>query len=83
MENFFQDIAALIGWIGAIMLVSTYFLLNRGFFIATSRRYQLFNLIASFLLGWSAISYKAWFSVTLNLFWVIVSLYGLVKATSK
>jgi hypothetical protein len=79
MEEIINATAGFIGWTGAILLVGTYFMLTKGKLNSETKIYQQLNLVAAFMLGWSAISYGAWFSVALNLFWVLVSIYGLIK----
>jgi hypothetical protein len=69
----------IIGWTAAAMMLAAYFLLTSGRLGSTSRIYQWLNVLAGAGLivnsGWNG----AYPSVSLNVIWVAIGLYGLAK----
>jgi hypothetical protein len=68
-----------LGWIGAFCLVYSYGSLTLGKVSSDSFKYQMTNLVGAMLLGVSSAAIGAWFSVFLNIFWLVVAIVGLSK----
>lgn len=68
-----------LGWIGAFCLVYSYGSLTLGKVAPDSLKYQMTNLVGAMLLGVSSAAIGAWFSVFLNIFWLVVAIVGLSK----
>jgi|688.fasta_scaffold2578285_1 hypothetical protein len=68
-----------LGWIGAFCLIYTYGSLTLGKVSSDSFKYQMTNLVGAMLLGVSSAAIGAWFSVFLNIFWLVVAIVGLSK----
>ena len=68
-----------LGWIGAFCLVYSYDSLTLGKVSSDSFKYQMTNLVGAMLLGVSSAAIGAWFSVFLNIFWLVVAIVGLSK----
>jgi hypothetical protein len=68
-----------LGWIGAFCLVYSYGSLTLGKVAPDSFKYQMTNLVGAMLLGVSSAAIGAWFSVFLNIFWLVVAIVGLSK----
>ncbi|HUO96131.1 MAG TPA: hypothetical protein VMT92_07855 [Steroidobacteraceae bacterium] len=70
----------LIGWAAAAVLLSAYMLLTAGRVTASSRLYQWLNVLAGAGLilnsGWNG----AYPSVAINVVWMVIGVYGLMKA---
>ncbi len=68
-----------IGWIAALTMLTAYMLLTTGRLTSHSARYQWLNVLsaAGFILnsGWNG----AYPSACLNLVWMAIGLYGLVR----
>jgi len=69
----------ILGWFGAFCLVFSYGSLTLGKISSQSYKYQMTNLLGAMLLGVSSAAIGAWFSVFLNVFWLIVAIVGLSK----
>lgn len=69
----------ILGWVGAFCLVFSYGSLTLGKISSQSYKYQMTNLLGAMLLGVSSAAIGAWFSVFLNVFWLIVAIVGLSK----
>jgi hypothetical protein len=68
-----------LGWIGAFCLVYSYSSLTLGKVSSDSFKYQMTNLVGAMLLGVSSAAIGVWFSVFLNIFWLVVAIVGLSK----
>lgn len=73
-------IIEVIGWIGAILILLAYFLLTHRDLTSRSKLYQWLNLIGSLFVGLNAIFNRAYPSFAINLFWLLIAIYGLSKA---
>ncbi len=73
----------ILGWIGAIALLVAYALISAKRVEGDSTGYQLLNLVGSILLILNTLYYGAYPSSFLNLFWIVVALYGLRKVIGK
>jgi hypothetical protein len=67
------------GMIGCAFMIAAYFATQQGWLAASDRRFPLLNLIGALLVLISLM--KTWNtpSVVVEGFWVLVSLYGLVR----
>ncbi len=71
------------GIIGVILILVTYFLLNKGVMRSDVIIYPLLNLIGSSLLLFSLIYSWNLPSVIIEIFWMSISLYGIYNVTQK
>jgi hypothetical protein len=62
------------------LLIGAFALVSRGTLDGTSRRYQLMNLVGAALLIVNSGYYRAWPSAVLNVIWVGIGIYGLVRS---
>jgi len=76
-------IFTLLGWVGAFILIFAFFQVTRGKLSPSSNMYQYLNILASLFLLVSSYKIGAWFAVTLNGFWLAVSLYGIINVYLK
>src|SRR5579883_1303547 len=71
----------IVGWAGAVTMLTAYLLLTAGRLSANSARYQWLNVAAAaaFIVnsGWNG----AYPSACLNLVWMTIGLYGLARLT--
>ena len=68
-----------IGWIGAILLVSAYFLVAAGKLTAASPAFHGLNLIGGLGVALSALVHGAMPPVALNAVWAGIAIFGLWK----
>lgn len=74
-----MDIYQFIGFIGMILIVYSYFLLQTKKTDITSLYYQLLNLIGAILLLISLFVHFNLGSFIIEVFWIIITLYGIYK----
>jgi hypothetical protein len=70
----------LVGGIGVAVIIGTYFLLQIGRLGPTSPRYSVLNALGALLIMYSLRSAWNLPAFLIELFWVLVSLIGLVRA---
>ena len=74
---------AVVGWIGAVLILAAYFLLTAGRLTAKDPAYQWMNVVgaAGFIAnsGWNG----AWPSAILNVIWVGIGLTALTRMARK
>jgi len=70
----------LIGWGGTGAILLAYLLLSTGKITSNSRKYQLLNLFGAIGIIINSVIHGAIPSVGLNVVWLLIALYGLVKA---
>lgn len=75
MEIFTQSI----GWVGTFLIVLAYFLVSNNKISATSKRYQLLNLLGAIGVGFNVFHQAAWPAFTLQVVWAIIAIIALVK----
>ncbi len=68
-----------LGWIGSISLITGYWLNSRGKMSAQSFTYQLLNLIGGILLIVNTVYYGAYPSSAVNVVWVFIGGFYLMK----
>ena len=68
-----------VGWLGTALLVGAYLLVTLGRIAPTGLPFQLMNLFGGFCLMLNSAYYSAWPSAALNLVWLFVGIFGLVR----
>ena len=68
-----------IGWIGTVLIVLAYYLVSTNKINATSRNYQLLNLLGAIGVGFNVFYQAAWPAFTLNVVWSIIAIISLIK----
>lgn len=72
-----------IGWIGTGLVLLAYFLVSTRKIAPTSKEYQLMNLFGALGIIVNSSIHMAIPSVGLNVVWLLIAVYGLVKAVKK
>lgn len=72
-----MDVMAFLGWIGAILLLSAYFLLIHKNLTSRSSIYQWMNILGALLLAVNTLKLKAYPSFSINIAWILIGLYGI------
>ncbi len=72
-----------IGWIGAALILIAYFLITKRIVDAKSRLYHLLNLVGGIGLGYNTYYYTAYPSTVVNIFWIIIAVYGFWKTLEE
>lgn len=75
-----MDIFQLIGFVGMIFIIWAYFILQVGKYSVDSIYYQLLNLIGAILLIISLFVHFNLGSFLIEIFWIVITLYGLYKS---
>jgi hypothetical protein len=73
----------IIGWIGTAAILLAYFLVSTGKLSAKSKEYQLLNLLGALGVIINSGIHKAIPSVGLNVVWLTIATYGLLKSFKK
>jgi len=71
-------IADILGWIGAVLLITAYVLLSIGVLDGQSLVYQLLNLFGALGLMTLGLARKAYPSVATNIVWLIIGVVTIV-----
>ena len=71
------------GWIGAILIALAYFLLVHHDLSSRSKPYQWMNLLGAALLGINTFANSAYPSFTINIVWIFIAIYGLIKGIKR
>ncbi len=72
-----------LGWAGMALLISAYALVTAGWLTGTALRFQLMNLFGGAGLMVNSAYYDAWPSAALNLVWVAIGIFGLIRARGR
>ena len=72
-----------IGWFGSILILGAYFLNMQHKILATSPFYIWANLVGGFCFVINTYYNSAFPSMTLNIIWVLIAVYSLVKANKE
>ena len=75
MEIFTQ----IMGWVGTFLIVLAYFLVSNNKINATSKKYQILNLLGAIGVGFNVFYQAAWPAFTLNVVWSIIAIISLIK----
>lgn len=73
------EFADLVGIVGSILLMIAYFLLQKGTIKGTDASYLYLNLIGASFILFSLFFFPNRSAIIIEVFWVIISLYGLWK----
>jgi len=73
----------IIGGLGLFLILCSFFLMQREKITNKDLLYNILNSIGGILLGIYSVYYKAWFSVILNVLWVLVAVFYLYKNREK
>lgn len=73
-------VADIIGLVGVLFVLLCYFLLQTGHMLQSSFQFSLFNLIGAILILLSLLVYWNLASVVIEIFWMLISIYGMVKS---
>ncbi len=74
-----MDIYQWIGFVGMLFIVVAYFLLQTQKYTIESLNFQLLNLIGAVLLFISLLVHFNLGSFIIEVFWIIITLYGIYK----
>jgi len=69
----------ILGWIGAFLIISAYFLVQMQYLTAHSLIYILLNLIGATLLLIHAYKHKVYQFVLLNAVWILIAILGITN----
>ncbi len=78
-----MDIFQIIGFIGMLFIVYAYFLLQTRKVQHSSLKFQIFNLIGAILLIISLLVHFNLGSFLIEIFWIIITIYGIIKNRVK
>jgi len=78
-----MDIFQIIGLIGMLFVVYAYFLLQAHKVLHNSLKFQTLNLIGSILLIISLVVHFNFGSFVIEVFWIIITIYGMLKNKIK
>jgi hypothetical protein len=73
----------IIGWAGTAAILIAYFLNSTKKLTVDDKRYQILNIIGAVGIIINSGIHKAIPSVGLNIIWLLIGCYGLVKMTKK
>jgi hypothetical protein len=73
----------IIGGLGLFLILCAFFFMQRGKITNKDLLYNILNSSGGVLLGTYSVYYKAWFSVILNVLWVLVAIFYLYKNKEK
>jgi phosphoglycerol transferase MdoB-like AlkP superfamily enzyme len=76
-------IIEIIGWVGSAAVIVAYALISAKKIPATSRLYQLLNLIGSICLIVNTGYYRAYPSTFVNAVWSVIAAFALVRIVSS
>lgn len=74
-----MGIVEIIGWIGAVLIVGSYFLNINGKLKSTSTPYIICNLIGGVFFTINTFVHRAYPSMIVNIIWVIIALAAILK----
>jgi len=80
MHTFFGDIANTVGLIGVFIILYAYMMLQIGRMRHEGIMYSLLNLVGSILILYSLFFYWNLASGVIEVAWLVISIYGLIKA---
>jgi hypothetical protein len=72
-----------VGWTGAALVLSAYFLITSKKVKAESKLYHSLNLFGGLFIVINTLYHSAYPSVALNSIWSIIALYGIAKGLKK
>ena len=72
-------VADIVGIAGVALVITSFFLLQAGKIPAESYLYQIFNLVGAVLLLFSLYYHWNLASVIIEVLWLLISVYGLIR----
>ncbi|MDR0591557.1 MAG: hypothetical protein LBG75_03345 [Candidatus Nomurabacteria bacterium] len=72
-------IGDILGWVGAVSLISAYFLASTGVVSGQSPTYQVLNIVGAFGLLALALARRAIPSVATNIVWLIIGFVAIAR----
>jgi hypothetical protein len=76
-----RTLTEVLGWYGVIAIVGAYALLSFEIIDAKSLTYQVLNATGALGVVLDAWNQKNWQPVVLNIFWLLIALYAILKLT--
>ena len=77
-----EMVAQISGWTGTVLFLLAYYLVTFKKVEATSRLYQILNLIGAVALGVNVFYAHAWPARALEIIWVIIAIVALVRRSN-
>jgi hypothetical protein len=74
-----MNIVEIIGWIGTILIVGSYFLNINGKIKSTSIPYILSNLVGGILFSIYTYAHRTYPNMVVNVIWVVIAVAALLK----
>lgn len=74
-----MNIVEMIGWIGTILIVGSYFLNINGKIKSTSIPYILSNLVGGILFSIYTYAHRTYPNMVVNVIWVVIAVAALLK----
>ena len=74
-----MGIIEIIGWIGTVLIVGSYFLNINGKIKSTSVSYILTNLVGGILFSIYTYAHRTWPNMVVNVIWVFIAVAALMK----
>ena len=74
-----MNVIEVIGWIGSILLLGSYFLNIKGKIKSTSTIYSVCNLIAGILFSIFTYARQTYPNMVVNIVWVLIAIEALLK----
>ena len=72
-----------LGWLGAVAVLWAFYLINSGKTDNKSKLYQWLNLAGAVFLIVNTVYLKAYPSAFVNIVWLFIAIYGLLKKDSR
>lgn len=82
-REMFDAIGNVVGWVGTIALLSSFWLLTVKRTTSDGYQYQALNAVGAFLLAFTAAQAQAWSAVALNVIWCIIACTGLARSRKE
>ena len=82
-DELIKLIANGIGWVGAVELITAYALISYKKVDADSALFQWLNLTGSIFLIINTYYYKAYPSTVVNVFWLFIAFFALIRIMGK
>lgn len=76
-------IVQIIGWAGALLVVSAYILVSTKKVDGKDRLYQAFNLLGAIGVGLNALHQKAYPSLGIQIVWGVIAISTLIKVSQS
>lgn len=83
MRLFDNVLVDVLGWCGAAAVLTAYGLVSSNRVTGTTRSYQLLNAVGSVLLTVNTFYYRAYPSSFVNLLWLVIAVYTLVRGRRR